>query len=469
MLRRFSTNFAIFSMLVDTMIVPASLWAVGEIRPLLSASFVMPIEAPQVLPISIYVIFSAVWVTIMALFSVYDGQKNLRAVDEFSSLTIGSLLAAVALAGILYFTYRDFSRVSFVLFVAITYVTFLLWRVLARRLYQASKDLRHEAQHVLVAGAGPVGMEIEGRVRAHQYLNLDFTGFLDDDPKKRQDSPKILGTLEDARRIVRDMKVTDLVVALPPRAYQRIHQLVTDVHDLPVRVWMVPDYFEFALHRAKMENFLDIPMLDLRAPALTENQRMLKRSFDLAVGCLLAVLTLPLMAAIAIVILIDDGMPILFKQRRMGENGRQFVMYKFRTMFHNSGAAEPEAAVLNEQVNPVHKRRDDPRVTRAGRFLRRWSLDELPQLLNVLRGTMSLVGPRPEVPALVGKYQPWQRKRFAVPQGMTGWWQIHGRSDRPMHLNTEDDLYYVQNYSIWLDIQILVQTFWIVLRGKGAY
>ncbi|MBK7451879.1 MAG: sugar transferase [Anaerolineales bacterium] len=117
----------------------------------------------------------------------------------------------------------------------------------------------------------------------------------------------------------------------------------------------------------------------------------------------------------------------------------------------------------------IHKSRSDPRVTRVGRFLRRFSLDELPQFINVVRGDMSLVGPRPEMPHLVDKYQPWQRKRFAVPPGITGWWQVNGRSDRPMHLNTEDDLYYIQNYSILLDIQILIKTVWVVLFGKGAY
>jgi len=119
--------------------------------------------------------------------------------------------------------------------------------------------------------------------------------------------------------------------------------------------------------------------------------------------------------------------------------------------------------------NLIHKTKDDPRVTRTGRLLRRLSLDELPQLFNVLAGTMSLVGPRPEMLQLVEKYQPWQRKRFAIPPGMTGWWQVNGRSDKPMHLHTEDDLYYIQNYSIWLDIQILARTAWTVIFGKGAF
>ena len=118
---------------------------------------------------------------------------------------------------------------------------------------------------------------------------------------------------------------------------------------------------------------------------------------------------------------------------------------------------------------PAFKIQNDPRVTRVGRFLRRTSIDELPQLLNVLKGDMSLVGPRPELPWLVEKYQPWQRKRFAVPQGITGWWQVNGRSDNLMHLHTDQDLYYIQNYSLWLDLQILWRTLFVVLRGRGAY
>jgi lipopolysaccharide/colanic/teichoic acid biosynthesis glycosyltransferase len=144
-------------------------------------------------------------------------------------------------------------------------------------------------------------------------------------------------------------------------------------------------------------------------------------------------------------------------------------MLKFRTMVRDAEKMRTGVEHVDENGNLIHKTKNDPRVTRVGRFLRRFSLDELPQLFNILAGTMSLVGPRPEMPYLVEKYQPWQRKRFAVPPGLTGWWQVNGRSDRPMHLHSEDDLYYIQNYSIWLDIQILVRTIWVVLIGKGSY
>jgi lipopolysaccharide/colanic/teichoic acid biosynthesis glycosyltransferase len=123
----------------------------------------------------------------------------------------------------------------------------------------------------------------------------------------------------------------------------------------------------------------------------------------------------------------------------------------------------------DEEGHIIHKLPDDPRVTNIGRFLRKTSLDELPQLINIIRGDMSLIGPRPELPKMVDLYEPWQRARFAVPQGLTGWWQVNGRSDKPMHLHTEDDLYYIQHYSIWLDLRILLKTIWIVIKGKGAY
>jgi exopolysaccharide biosynthesis polyprenyl glycosylphosphotransferase len=303
----------------------------------------------------------------------------------------------------------------------------------------------------------------------YPYMNIEFAGFLDDDDQKRATEPQILGTIDDACRQVRDRQITDLVIALPTRAYQRINHLATEMEELPVKVWVVPDYFQFFLHEARVEDFLSIPMLDLRAAALTENERLIKRGFDLLVCLILLVPLLPIMLFSALLIWLDDGPPILFKQKRVGENGRVFTMYKFRTMVKNAEQLQRQVEQTDENGNMVHKHPDDPRVTRVGRLLRRLSIDEFPQFFNVLRGTMSLVGPRPELPYLVEKYQSWQRKRFAVPQGMTGWWQIHGRSDKPMHLHSEDDLYYVSNYSIWLDIQILVRTIWIVVRGKGAY
>jgi lipopolysaccharide/colanic/teichoic acid biosynthesis glycosyltransferase len=161
--------------------------------------------------------------------------------------------------------------------------------------------------------------------------------------------------------------------------------------------------------------------------------------------------------------------PIFYKQRRLGKNESTFFLYKFRSMIVDAESLQSQVTEVNEEGKFLFKSIDDPRVTRLGNFLRRSSLDELPQLFNVMKGEMSLVGPRPELPWLVANYEPWQRKRFTVPQGLTGWWQVNGRADRPQHLHTEDDLYYIQNYSLWLDTYILLKTILVVLRGTGAY
>ncbi|HXV41795.1 MAG TPA: sugar transferase, partial [Anaerolineae bacterium] len=181
------------------------------------------------------------------------------------------------------------------------------------------------------------------------------------------------------------------------------------------------------------------------------------------------ILALPIMGLIALLIKFDSPGPIVFKQQRAGENGRPFKMYKFRTMVHDAEAQHSELIQKTEAGLPIHKFYDDPRVTQFGRFLRRTSLDELPQLINILKGEMSLVGPRPELPWLVDQYEPWQRKRFEVPQGLTGWWQVNGRSDKLMHLHTDEDLYYIKHYSLWLDIQILWRTLKAVIGRTGAY
>ncbi len=196
---------------------------------------------------------------------------------------------------------------------------------------------------------------------------------------------------------------------------------------------------------------------------------MSKRVFDLLFGFFALIFTLPLMVISALLVYLEDGPPVIFRQTRVGRNGRLFEIYKFRTMVKNAEQLQGQVQRRDTHGNWIYKTRDDPRVTRVGRILRRFSLDELPQLLNVLAGTMSLVGPRPELPYLVEKYESWQHKRFAILPGMTGWWQINGRSDKPMHLHTEDDLYYIQNHSMWLDMQIILRTLWVVIIGKGAY
>jgi exopolysaccharide biosynthesis polyprenyl glycosylphosphotransferase len=220
--------------------------------------------------------------------------------------------------------------------------------------------------------------------------------------------------------------------------------------------------------QSSVESLGGIPLIGLREPRISGVPWATKRLFDVVMTVLLLALTWPLMVLIAVAIRLDSPGPVIFRQQRVGENGRQFWMYKFRTMCADAEARGPHLG-FDAQGHPIYKWRADQRVTRVGRWLRRTSLDEMPQFFNVLRGDMSLVGPRPEMLFLVERYDAWQRQRLAVPPGITGWWQINGRSDLPMHLNTQFDLYYIRNYSLWLDLKILWRTLGVVARGEGAY
>ena len=211
-------------------------------------------------------------------------------------------------------------------------------------------------------------------------------------------------------------------------------------------------------------------MIQEQKTALSPTQQLVKRSLDVVMSAVALIVFAPIIGLVALAIKLDSKGDMLFKQDRIGEGGRIFKIYKFRSMVVGAPKVQPSVNAYDEDGNLIHKQKSDPRVTRVGRIIRKTSLDELPQLFNILKGDMSLVGPRPEMPWMVEEhYQEWQHARFSVPQGLTGWWQINGRSDKPMHLYTHEDLEYIRNYSIWFDLYIIMKTPWVVIRGKGAY
>ena len=202
---------------------------------------------------------------------------------------------------------------------------------------------------------------------------------------------------------------------------------------------------------------------------MTKLERVIKRLVDILVALTTLIFAAPLMLLLAILIKLDSKGSAFYLSDRVGEQGEIFRMIKFRTMHHDAPEFEIDPDHFDLESYLQHKRKDDERITRVGRFLRRTSLDELPQLINVLKGDMSFVGPRPEMPWIVRHYDNWQLDRLNVPQGITGWWQVNGRSDNPMFLHTRDDIYYIQNYSLLLDLKILIMTPLAVFNGKGAY
>jgi exopolysaccharide biosynthesis polyprenyl glycosylphosphotransferase len=280
----------------------------------------------------------------------------------------------------------------------------------------------------------------------------------------------ILGTLDDAQAVIERYAIDEIIITLPLESHPQTVFLVRQLQAAPVHIRLVPDFLDFAVMRSSVDYLEGLPVVGLRVPALSDEARIAKRLFDIIVSILLLIILSPFMGVIALLIKRDSPGSVIYRAERVGENGRIFQMYKFRTMVQDADMRWAEVVVRRPDGKLAFKQPDDPRITAIGRWLRRTSLDELPQLFNVLQGNMSLVGPRPELPVVVREeYEPWQWSRFTVPQGMTGWWQINRRGYEHQHLCTADDLYYIQNYSLLLDFQILARTLLVVLTGQGAY
>lgn len=421
----------------------------------------------------VYAMVVASWAAALLAHGVYEPEYVLRWYQEATRIVTASLMATVLLAGGIYLSGTELSRFQFGYTLIINLVLLLGVRAVARAwLRLAGSRGQRSTVRILMIGAGALGGQAATVLAEYGRWGYTLAGFLDDAPGKagrRIGDLPILGRIEDVERVVTEQRIDDVWIALPARAHDKVRNVVDRVAVLPVRVHIVPDFFPLALVSARPTNFGGLPVIALRDSVITGTPRVVKRVFDLVVSASVLTATAPLLAVLAVLVRLDSSGPAIFRQERVGENGRVFRMFKFRTMV--AGAEVSEQHFKNEtKLSAInHKRPVDERVTRVGRFLRRYSLDELPQFYNVFRGEMSLVGPRPELPWLVAKYDPWQRGRLAVPQGMTGWWQVTGRSDRPMHLHTDEDLYYVYNYTLWLDLQILAKTAKVVMRGRGAF
>ena len=471
MLGRSSTNYTVLLLLCDLCLTEAALHLASLARRRLPFGIDLGAARAAYLPIGVYLTVSGIWLIVFVLLSVYNLRRSLKLADELQRVVVAIAVATLVFAGALYLSFREVPRLLFGYFFVLDLAFLVGSRVAIHRLFVRARP-RMAAVRVLIAGAGDVGRQVAGAVGRGQQSGLRVVGFVDDDPEKHGTTLEglpVLGALAEASQLVQKENVDQVILALPLRAHSKLVRLVTDLQSLPIDVKVVPDFFALAFHHASIEHLGGLPLIGLRDSAIDGVQRVIKRIFDLVLAVPLAVLLSPLMAAIAILIKLDSEGPAVFKQERVGENCELFSMYKFRSMVQDAEARLGDVVIENEDGVILHKFENDPRVTRLGAILRRTSLDELPQLFNVIKGEMSLVGPRPELLFLVERYEPWQRKRFAVPPGLTGWWQIRGRSDRPMHLHVEDDLSYIQNYSLLLDVQILWKTIWVMFRGKGAY
>lgn len=422
--------------------------------------------------IGLHITVLLIWMASFYFISLYISRKVFYWDEEFRRILAAHTIAALCCIGVLYLARIELSRLAYAYFYLTIFIGVIGYRMILRYWHRTQRIDTPEVSRILIVGANNAGTDIVHHLQNQNWSGYTPIGFLDDawthGQRVLEDLP-ILGSIEQAKLVIEENRVDNLIVALPRHAHEKLSQLVNNLQDTHVRINVVPDYFDLAFHGATVERLGDIPLIGLREPRLSNLQSFIKRLVDLAIsfGALLSLL--PIMCLVAIAIKSEDGGPIFYSAQRVGQNGRFFSMFKFRSMRVDADKLQHLVNRYDDEGNLLHKVENDPRITRVGRFIRRTSLDELPQLLNVLRGEMSLVGPRPELPWLVKDYEQWQYQRFSVPQGITGWWQVSGRSDNPMHLSTDLDLYYIQNYSIWLDFQIMLRTLSVVLRGSGAY
>jgi exopolysaccharide biosynthesis polyprenyl glycosylphosphotransferase len=354
-------------------------------------------------------------------------------------------------------------------------------RLVARRLRTRGLNFRT----VLIVGTSPSARDIAAAIAAHPQWGLQLLGFVSGNggaetaqqpgeiPADRgaaaaESAAPIVGTIDDIPRLVEEMVVDEVIFAVGRRQLDELEDLFLLLEELGIGTRVSLNLFPHTRARIGLVDLDGTPLLSFSTVPMNQLQALSKRTIDIVVSFLMLTLGSPVIVAIALGVKLTSKGPVLFKQERCGLNGRRFTLLKFRTMVADAEQRREDVAHLNERDGPVFKIKRDPRVTPFGQFLRKFSLDEIPQLWNVLRGDMSLVGPRPPIPAEVKDYERWQRRRLSMKPGLTCLWQVRGRNEVAFHRWMELDLEYIDTWSPWLDLKILLKTIPAVLSGRGA-
>ena len=408
------------------------------------------------------------WPVVFYFHGLYQIRRSRSRVDETLTVVLAVALASILLLAFTagyrptvtpdsqeYFTY---SRAFLALLAASAVGFVVLLRMTIREVLRQRRLRGHGMQHILVIGAGQLGKEITQKILAHRDFGFDVIGFLDDDPGKAgstfYDVP-VLGNLRALDEVLESQRVDQVYIALPLEAHKKMLRLLQRFGRECIDIRIVPDILQYATLSASLEELDGCPVINLSQQPLQGWHSMAKRAMDLVIASAALAAMLPFLPLVALIIWLEDHGPIFYSQERMGLDGQPFMIYKLRTMRVNAEAT----------TGPVWAVKDDPRRTRIGSFLREWSIDELPQVWNVLRGDMSIVGPRPERPAFVHEFKhkiPQYMMRHRVKAGITGWAQVHGwRGNTSIKKRIQFDLYYIQNWSLLLDLKIL----WMTLRS----
>ncbi len=428
-------------------------------------------------PFQVYIPFALVLTVLLMiaykLGGVYDQPRSASWLDEVYAL-VGGTTTGIVIVTAITFWFRPlvYSRLMFLWAGGMIVTLLSLSRLIKRWIWESRMRQGIGVDRVLIVGAGEVGRRLMRNIVAQPELGYQVVGFVDDDPDKNRTDIgrfKALGGIDNLPRVVQEEAIDEVIITLPWMYHRKILGIMRQCEREQVRARIVPDLFQLALSRVDIEDLGGIPIIGVKEISITGWNLAFKRAGDLVVSLAGLILLFPLMLLISAAIKLDSPGPILFKQIRVGKGGRRFVFYKFRSMHQGAEEERPQLTDRDEVVGPTFKIRHDPRCTRVGRFLRRTSLDELPQLYNVLRGEMSLVGPRPAIPLEVEQYQEWHRKRLEIWPGITGLWQVSGRSQLTFDEMCLLDIYYLENWSPLLDLKIALKTIPAVLAGRGAY
>jgi len=418
-----------------------------------------------------------IWLAVFSLQGLYRPRRGKSLIDEFFSIMLGVVLATFILLGLLLF-YRvyyqfdptvsaryEYSRLVIAIFIFLNITTVFLGRYTIRKIIRYYRKKGYNQIKILIAGAGDLGRKIVDHLQERMEYGFQIVGFIDDDPKKQKlvyNNTPVLGKLKDFREIAEEKQINSLFIALPMYAYKKTMNLINEGNREGITLRLFPDIMQYITLSAEMEELGGMPVINLNKPSISSFKWGIKRMIDISFSILfLAALTIiPVIPVIVIAIKLTGRGPVLYKQERMGMDGKLFQLLKFRSMIVNAEA----------DTGPVFADENDPRVTKTGKILRYYNLDEIPQFLNVIKGDMSIVGPRPERPSFVKKFKrkiPHYMLRHKVKSGITGWAQVKGwRGKTSIKARIEHDIYYIENWSILFDLKIMWKTFlhWILRR-----
>jgi exopolysaccharide biosynthesis polyprenyl glycosylphosphotransferase len=433
-------------------------------------------------------ITTPLWIAMIMLSGGYSPHALGRGTTEYKRIFDATLRLCATIGVIAFGFHLNVARSIVLLCLPLCCLTAVALRTVARKFLARQWSQGRALQRVLVIGRENSAFSMAAKLDRARGQGFDVVGVCvpegfdrrrgasseDIDDRRKHDEPgwKVVGSFEDVQGLVRDLDAHAIVVSpTPAMSAEKLRQLAWDLENSGVDMLVAPALVDVAGPRIHMTPVEGQTLLQVQTPRLTGARALVKITFDRVVS-LLAILALsPLLAVIAIIVRAESSGPALFRQIRVGQGGRSFVMYKFRSMYADADKRIDELQTQNSHTaGPLFKMGDDPRITRVGKILRRCSLDELPQLLNVLRGHMSLVGPRPPLPTEVERYEVSHvYRRLMVRPGLTGLWQVSGRADLDWSDTVRLDLYYVENWSLTMDLSILWKTLGAVFKGRGAY